>query len=231
MSDLEKQRNKETNSLEFSLLPGRMNEAQGTVLGGDAGEVCGSIGLIPFASEVSFPMWPSCPGCLHMCEFSCPHFRSLGKWPWLLCLRNGSVSHALILVKKKKPFEILHPWEVLRLHFWILSVGNITMELCLSVPSDCVAGIMNAVGWALGKVRILSWANTSLKGCWIFTKNRKVGDEIFIGILTLSWSCRVAGTFCRTATQKGTLQVPPSGSLCLQLVFARQSLWMKDGAI
>lgn len=56
MSDLEKQRNKETNSLEFSLLPGRMNEAQGTVLGGDAGEVCGSIGLIPFASEVSFPM-------------------------------------------------------------------------------------------------------------------------------------------------------------------------------
>lgn len=29
------------------------------------------------------------------------------------------------------------------------------MELCLSVLSDCVAGIMNAVGWALGKVRIL----------------------------------------------------------------------------
>lgn len=67
-----------------------MNTAQGAIVGGDAEEVYVSIGIVSFVPEGSLPTWLSCPGHLHTCDFSRLQIRSLGKWPLLLHLGNGS---------------------------------------------------------------------------------------------------------------------------------------------
>ena len=193
----------------------------------------------PLSLKAVFPRGRLALGiCTHVVtSFSRLQIRSLGKWPLLLHLGNGSDLGLgmpwFLFFKKEKAFEILHPWEVLRLHFWIISVGNITTGLCLPVLSDRVAGITNAWGRNFRKgqdtlepVPVGRNSEFSQESGELVT-----GFFFFIRMLTFSWSGRAAETFCRTATRKGAHQGPPSGFLCLQLMFARQSLRMKDGAI
>lgn len=195
-----------TNSLEGSLLPEQINEAQGTVpqmmpqrfLGQEAS----------LASPSHMARLPDHHNSLQTQEFSHPGLRSLGKWQWLLHIRNGSVSHAFILLKK--PYEILHSWAVLRFHLWNFICRKYYYWI-LSVCPQWIRIRYYECGWALGKARILLWANTSLKKCWIFAENWEVGDEIFVSIPTFSCSSRVANTSCMVAAQKGARWGPPSG--------------------
>lgn len=104
--------------------------------------------------------------------------------------------------------------------------------LCLPVLSDGVAGITNAGGLNFRKGQdFLEPVPVGRNAEFSQEAGEPVTGFFFIRMLTFSWSGRAAETFCRTATRKGAHQGPPSGFLCLQLMFARQSLRMKDGAI
>lgn len=104
--------------------------------------------------------------------------------------------------------------------------------LCLPVLSNRVAGITNAGGLNFRKGQdFLEPVPVGRNAEFSQEAGEPVTGFFFIRMLTFSWSGRAAETFCRTATRKGAHQGPPSGFLCLQLMFARQSLRMKDGAI